>query len=104
MKPFSSSSSDNNNQIDIIDFPDWYDYSTINSGDIVYYFENSPLYRFDKNVCYVWTNDYSTLYSSWSTLGLFKWWSWWSVFDLYWSQFWNILQLKIYELLLILGI
>ena len=68
---------------------DWVNYTVIDTWDIVYYFENNPYYRFDKWVCYVWTNDFNTLYLSWSTLWLFRANSWWTIFDLFSSQFWN---------------
>ena len=68
---------------------DWVNYTVIDTWDIVYYFENNPYYRFDKWVCYVWTDDFNTLYSSWSTLWLFRANSWWTIFDLFSSQFWN---------------
>lgn len=84
----------NNNQIDNSDWLDDYNYSTIDTWDIVFYFENNPLYRFDKNICYVWTTDYNTLYSSGSTLWLFKWGDWWNVVDLFASKFWNTFTIK----------
>ena len=95
--PRTSSSSINtwNNQVWDWWYLEWINYVWFTWEDLINYFENNPYYKFNKNVCYVWTNDYSTLlssvYNSWLSLNI---WTWWDIFDLYLAKYGNDFTIK----------
>lgn len=85
-----------NNPIWNPDFEDWYNYSPIDTWDIVFYFENAPQYKFDENVCYVWldSSNFDILYNTWNDIAFMRWNDYWNIFDLFSYFFWNTFTIK----------
>ena len=77
-----------NNQVIWWEDIEWFNYYWTDEENLVSYFENNPYYKFDENVCYVWTNDFSLYYNIWNNPIFYKW-QGDNIFDLYSFLFWN---------------
>lgn len=65
---------------------DWYDFTAVNSGDYVLYYEEK---WFNRSMCYIWTNDLITTRNTWENNSInFVSWSGLTIFDMY-SQLFN---------------
>lgn len=71
----------------------WDEYITVwlTWDDYINYFENNPLYNFDRNICYVWTNDLTTTWISW--IPYYEW-TWKNIVQLFANLYWNTFTTK----------
>lgn len=74
----------NNNQINYWSWLYWYDYTTVDSWWIIDYFEWSPDYKFNNDICYIWTRDLTSVYED--RIPYYQW-SWYTIYDFYWKLF-----------------
>ena len=88
--PTLPQNSDSSENVGVIggDDIEWFNYYWTDEENLVSYFENNPYYKFDENVCYVWTNDFSLYYNMWNNPIFYKW-QGDNIFDLYSFLFWN---------------
>lgn len=55
-------------------------------NDLITYYEQSPFYKYDKKICYVWTNDLTSVYTDW--IRYYEW-KWKNIFELYNHLYWT---------------
>lgn len=79
----------NSNPIWNPDFEEWFNFTPVESGDLVFYFENSPYYKYDVDICYVWTDNFEALYDQNSSHIYMSNSSTKTVFDLFSYLYWN---------------
>lgn len=60
--------------------------NTFTWNDLINYYENNPNFKFNKNICYIWTNDLTSLYEDW--IPYFEW-QWKTIFELYSHLYWQ---------------
>ena len=80
-----------NNEVSDSEGLEDYNYVWLSPSELVYYFENSPEYKFNQNVCKVWTDDFITLLSTVYNSGgvSFSAWLGSDLFQLYSSLYWT---------------
>lgn len=89
--PWTSWNTSNNNHWNIsVDYDwtlTWINYESFDYNDLISYYENNPLFKYDKNICYVWTNNLTALY--WTNWISFQEWQGKTIFELYASLYWQ---------------
>lgn len=70
---------------------DWSVISTLTTWWLIKYFEESPYYKFNVNMCYIWTRDIVSVYEN--RIPYYEW-TWYTIFDFY-SKLYNVSNFKI---------